>query len=263
MEVPNSEKPTYEGREIHLGPRAGDYYVVKSGLQPGTRVVTRGAFKIDADLQIQARSSMMSPKKAPAELRRELKPLLKSYFQVQDALAQDDLGGARDASLGMLETFHKVRGRLRRGVSRELWMDHSTTISYVVREMSDAGQLKGKRQQFATLSTSLAQLLDDSGLAAKEPVYRYYCPMAFDGRGAVWLQKPPKKARNPYMGQDMPRCGELEKVYGAEGNKAMAPPQPSEQKKRPPATQLRPPDKMAPGLDAEAGLRTALFTGTN
>jgi Cu(I)/Ag(I) efflux system membrane fusion protein len=59
--VPDREKPTYEGREIVLGPRAGDYYLVRSGLNEGERIVIKGSFKIDAELQIQAKPSMMSP----------------------------------------------------------------------------------------------------------------------------------------------------------------------------------------------------------
>jgi len=57
---------TYEGREIALGPRVGDYYVVKSGLAEGEKVVVNGAFRIDSELQIQARPSMMSPAGGPA-----------------------------------------------------------------------------------------------------------------------------------------------------------------------------------------------------
>ncbi len=53
---------TFEGREIVLGPRAGEHYVVLSGLEEGEDVVVRGNFKIDSDLQIQAKPSMMNPK---------------------------------------------------------------------------------------------------------------------------------------------------------------------------------------------------------
>ncbi len=60
VETPNTQKPTYEGREIELGMRLGDFYVVENGLAEGERVVTRGAFKLDAELQIRARPSMMS-----------------------------------------------------------------------------------------------------------------------------------------------------------------------------------------------------------
>jgi len=61
VKLPNKDRPTFEGREIVLGPRAGDYYIVKHGLYEGERVVTRGSFKLDAELQIQAKPSMMTP----------------------------------------------------------------------------------------------------------------------------------------------------------------------------------------------------------
>jgi Cu(I)/Ag(I) efflux system membrane fusion protein len=61
VRVPDANKPTYEGRQVVLGPRAGDYYIVDSGLQQGDVVVTKGNFKIDSDMQIRAKASMMNP----------------------------------------------------------------------------------------------------------------------------------------------------------------------------------------------------------
>ena len=52
---------TFEGREVVLGPRAGDYYVVVDGVREGEEVVVRGNFKIDSALQIQAKPSVMYP----------------------------------------------------------------------------------------------------------------------------------------------------------------------------------------------------------
>ena len=60
VEVSNTDKPTYEGRIIELGPKAGDYYIVKSGLKVGEKVVVEGNFKIDSEMQIRAKPSMMS-----------------------------------------------------------------------------------------------------------------------------------------------------------------------------------------------------------
>jgi Cu(I)/Ag(I) efflux system membrane fusion protein len=61
VKKPGTEAPTFEGREVELGPRAGDYYLVVSGLHEGEQVVTNGNFKIDSALQIQAKPSMMNP----------------------------------------------------------------------------------------------------------------------------------------------------------------------------------------------------------
>jgi Cu(I)/Ag(I) efflux system membrane fusion protein len=56
------KRGTFESREIILGPRAGDYYVVMSGLRQGEQVVVNGSFKIDSAAQILAKSSFMSLK---------------------------------------------------------------------------------------------------------------------------------------------------------------------------------------------------------
>lgn len=61
VQLGDREQPTFEGREVRLGPRVGDEYVVREGLEAGERVVTRGNFKIDSELQIRGERSMMAP----------------------------------------------------------------------------------------------------------------------------------------------------------------------------------------------------------
>jgi Cu(I)/Ag(I) efflux system membrane fusion protein len=68
VRLTDREKPTFEGREILLGPRAGNYYLVKEGLAEGELVVTNGNFKIDSALQIQAKPSMMNPQGGAAPM---------------------------------------------------------------------------------------------------------------------------------------------------------------------------------------------------
>jgi Cu(I)/Ag(I) efflux system membrane fusion protein len=55
------EPGVYVGKEVVLGARQGDFYQVKHGLQEGELVVTRGNFKIDSAIQLQAGPSMMNP----------------------------------------------------------------------------------------------------------------------------------------------------------------------------------------------------------
>jgi membrane fusion protein, copper/silver efflux system len=52
---------TFESREVVLGPRAGDYFPVLSGLSVGERVVTRGNFLIDSQFQITGHPSLFYP----------------------------------------------------------------------------------------------------------------------------------------------------------------------------------------------------------
>jgi Cu(I)/Ag(I) efflux system membrane fusion protein len=61
IEDVHANLPTYIGREVVLGARAGPDYIVESGLSEGELVVVSGNFKIDSALQIQAKPSMMNP----------------------------------------------------------------------------------------------------------------------------------------------------------------------------------------------------------
>ena len=42
----------FEGVEVELGPRTGDFYPVVKGLQAGERVAAAGAFLIDAETRL-------------------------------------------------------------------------------------------------------------------------------------------------------------------------------------------------------------------
>ncbi|MBI5251646.1 MAG: efflux RND transporter periplasmic adaptor subunit [Desulfomonile tiedjei] len=66
VEVANQNQPTYEQREVVLGPRAGNKYVISGGLKEGERVVVKGNFEIDSSVQISGQPSMMNPVE-PAE----------------------------------------------------------------------------------------------------------------------------------------------------------------------------------------------------
>jgi len=59
--VGTEQEGEYEGREVVLGPRAGDFYIVREGLSEGDTVVVNGNFRIDSALQIMGRPSMMAP----------------------------------------------------------------------------------------------------------------------------------------------------------------------------------------------------------
>ncbi|MFT6400624.1 MAG: Cu(I)/Ag(I) efflux system membrane fusion protein [Bradymonadia bacterium] len=53
--------PVYMPIEVELGDRIGDRQIVESGVFPGEAVVSSGAFRLDASLQIRGGASMMNP----------------------------------------------------------------------------------------------------------------------------------------------------------------------------------------------------------
>ena len=180
--VANPERSgVYEGREITLGVRAGDYYLVKQGLQEGELVVAHGAFKIDSAMQLQAKPSMMSPKDGDPppihhhdhgnmpEASKPKAPSLDAYLALQKALSEDALP-----------------------------------------EGSAYRNIDEARLAFETMSNELIQVLKAEG--SSEVLHQMHCSMAFDGKGADWLQRNQTIA-NPYYGSAMLRCGSLKDSF--------------------------------------------------
>lgn len=60
VKVKDAMTPTFEFREVTLGPDMGAFVVVESGLDEGEEVVTNGAFKVDAAAQLAGKKSMMN-----------------------------------------------------------------------------------------------------------------------------------------------------------------------------------------------------------
>ncbi|MBC8314551.1 MAG: efflux RND transporter periplasmic adaptor subunit [Bacteroidales bacterium] len=60
VKSPGRDQPTFQYREITLGPAAGDFYVVAEGLNEGEEIAVNGVFKIDAAAQLAGKSSMMN-----------------------------------------------------------------------------------------------------------------------------------------------------------------------------------------------------------
>jgi Cu(I)/Ag(I) efflux system membrane fusion protein len=190
VEVPNTDKPTYEGREIVLGPRAGNYYIVRNGLEEGQRVVTRGNFKIDSALQIQAKPSMMTPEggggssghmhmgmtKLSAEMggqmtitlsaisRQQLDSVIAASDVVIDAVKDLDLSQTHLAFAELGKTIKEVDMALLEGHSHMLWMEMSMRLDNDAVEGQQAKTLQEAQRVIESLKTNIAALKSKFGL---------------------------------------------------------------------------------------------------
>lgn len=353
VEVDGAKEPTYEGREVLLGARAGDYYIVRNGLFDGERVVTNGNFKIDSALQIQAKPTMMTPEgggggghdhgggsKKPAakdnasapkgmdlpegftsqlhelvelsqqvssqmktndiekarksfadfrqslnrvnaegladhpkmlwkeflmllgndaiegseasnmhlalrvdasltnNIRRmreqfmlthvghddsamtempsltipdgfktQLYGLFNAYVQLQTALAADDVNGSAAAIAPIQTAFLSVNDQSLDATSKSAWIKEKQQLEQILKRMSEAKDIATARSEFALLSEELLVVVQKFGVTSAGDIYELRCPMAFDGRGATWLQDN-DQTKNPYYGVSMLTCAD-------------------------------------------------------
>jgi Cu(I)/Ag(I) efflux system membrane fusion protein len=250
VRLPGRSEPTFSGREVILGPRAGHYYLVVSGLVEGEQVVTNGNFKIDSALQIQARPSMMNPAdgstppghhrpaddlavttghrldaatradasrlEAPACFIDGLGEILTAYLALHLALAGDDDAAARvaaDQVTGAVAGVSCAESHLS-AASGETWREIYANLERAAAQIKTADGIGPRRLAFQPLSDNLWTALTRFGYAATDTVRRFHCPMALAGAGADWIQLDVTTA-NPYYGASMLRCGWQTEVIAA------------------------------------------------
>jgi len=351
VEVDGAKEPTYEGREVLLGPRAGDYYIVRNGLFEGEMVVTNGNFKIDSALQIQAKPTMMTPEgggggghdhgdgsKKPAakdnaaapmgmdlpkgftgqlhqliELSRQVSlqsqtndiektrqsfadflqslnrvnaegladhpkmlwkeflmllgndaiegsdatnmklasrvdaslnnnirrmreqfmlthaghddsgksempnltisaafksqlfKFFKAYVKLQSALSADDVNGAEAAIQSVQAAFESLDDQSLNEAATTAWTKEKQQLDHILKRLGGAKDIASTRSEFALLSEKLLVVVQRFGVTSVGNIFELHCPMAFDGRGATWLQNN-DQTKNPYFGASMLTC---------------------------------------------------------
>lgn len=231
--VPEAERPTFEGREVVLGPRAGDFYIVRDGLREGDQVVVNGAFRVDSAMQISAKPSMMTPGgessgsaheghgarmvQGPESFVFSLKPVYAAYLDAQESLASDDLAGFRRASGDLNTAVGLISEAGLVGEPLAAWR----RVASQLRTTSEATGLEDARQRFERLSSAIIALQERFGHRGSETWHVAYCPMAFDNAGAEWLQRG-TQINNPYFGASMLRCGEIRREFEPLGASASA-----------------------------------------
>lgn len=214
VEVPDQSKPTYQGREVILGPRAGNFFLVRSGLHEGEQVVINGAFNIDSSLQIKAQPSMLSmggdnrlndPALIP--FVESLTPIYDQYFKVQEALAADDLVNAKQAITTLSEQLDSVDMVQMPADDHSIWMLYSKSLKTNADSIVSMTSLDEIRPSFNLISQTVLDMEKKFGHLGDNHFVETFCPMAF-GTGASWLQLG-NEIRNPYYGNEMLDCGEI------------------------------------------------------
>lgn len=80
----------------------------------------------------------------------------------------------------------------------------SDTTRKAIKTIIAESDVKKQRAAFEIVSQDLEVVLSKN--VASGTIYKQYCPMAFNGKGAYWLSDS-KEVRNPYFGDQMLTCG--------------------------------------------------------
>jgi len=132
-----------------------------------------------------------------------LSPVFDQYLEMQAALAGDDYAGAVKAAKALSQTVADAKADGLDNAAKKAWQANVKSLQDGLKKAAAAGDIKAVRAPFETISNALIAV---AGAAQPEGVKRYHCPMAFNNKGADWLQKG-ETTSNPYFGASMLRCG--------------------------------------------------------
>jgi len=135
------------------------------------------------------------------------------YFDLASALAADDEKAAGEALQAVQQALQKVDMALLKGRTHERWMEAADKMQKAIGTAAKEGTIESMRAGLAPLSDVLAEAIVQFGAEGVGPIYQIHCAMAFNNRGANWLQRD-ADVRNPYFGKAMPKCGEVVRTIG-------------------------------------------------
>lgn len=130
------------------------------------------------------------------------------YQHLTFALSSDNDKEAANASKGMLEALSKIKSDGFSAEDKTTYEDIAADIKEHAEHISDnVGNIAHQREHLVTLSKDFYDIAKEFG--TEKPLYKVFCPMYNDNKGAYWLSDN-KEIKNPYYGEAMLTCGEVQ-----------------------------------------------------
>ncbi|MDT0293172.1 efflux RND transporter periplasmic adaptor subunit [Mesonia ostreae] len=225
----NPNSPVFEMREVSIGARTGENYVIKDGLTSGDEIVTNGTFTVDAAAQLRGKKSMMNKEKEDksAENMLDMKinlsvsfqkkfiEVLPPYLEMKDAFVASD---AAQVSVSAKATLNVLKS-LKLSQLGKMEQAHIQKSIEMLSAIAQSVALENQREHFVILNENMIPIA--MNIEKADPVfYVQKCPMANNNNGGMWLSTE-KDILNPYYGEAMLTCGSV--IDSALGNAVKAP----------------------------------------
>lgn len=232
----DADTPRFMVREVDLGLKAGDYYVIRGGLEEGEEVVFNGAFRIDSEFQLADRFSMMNRQPGtgavpaghqhdemdhdghahdmdlepfddvPSSFKSLLTEAIHAYINGKNAFVESDLDGAQAGFHSFGEKLDEIGEHGLSGDGHMAWMESWSALKEYTEAITATDDIEEARTSFRYLSDELIKAVQLFGI--ESAVYHQYCHMAFDWDGGNWLSTE-EQIQNPYLPETMLMCGEV------------------------------------------------------
>lgn len=133
--------------------------------------------------------------------------IISDYLKLKNALTEDNAKNASTSAKLLLKTLNttdisSVDIKLRKDL-QDIIQDAKEHTKHIG---DNSNKIDYQREHLVSLSKDINDLVKQFG--SKQKLYQDFCPMANQGKGAVWISET-KEIRNPYYGSEMLSCGSI------------------------------------------------------
>lgn len=158
----------------------------------------------DGQMMEGTNMTVTAAKKSSANLNE----LTLNYMELTSALANDDYGKAASVGKNIVQSLAKIDQSSFSTEQKKGFADIVADLKEHAEHIGEnAGNIEHQREHLDLLSADFYDLVKDFGTS--KPVYKVFCPMYNESKGAFWLSNS-AEVKNPYYGKDMLSCGEVQ-----------------------------------------------------
>ena len=141
--------------------------------------------------------------------------IVAGYLELKNALANDNGNEAASAAKKMTTAIANVDESALPADQKKAYDDVKDDVTEHAEHIGSNGlNITHQREHFDLLSQDMIELV--KATATTQTLYRDFCPMYNNKKGASWLSET-KEIRNPYFGKKMPKCGEVKEEIKVKG----------------------------------------------
>ena len=128
------------------------------------------------------------------------------YHHISFALAKGDAAEAGNGAKALQVAIAEVDKSGMNAEQQQVFAAHEAALQEQATAIVKTG-IEEQRKHYEKLGENLYPLVKAFG--SDKPLYKVFCPMAFDNKGASWISTS-KDINNPYFGEKMLTCGEIQ-----------------------------------------------------
>lgn len=238
----------FKMRQVELGPALGESYIIQDGLTQDDEIAVNGVFSIDAAAQLAGKPSMMNPSGGKSstghdhgsassgqgeesqehesyqssepdfgpddvsgKFKEQLTAFYQAYLEMKDAMVASEGAEAQKHAKEVKEKLENLDMNLLEQEPHMKWMELLEVLEDKTNQIAGQDDIEAQRKAFINLNRALYEAVKYFGLKDVKTYYQY-CPMANNDEGAYWFSNE-EEIRNPYYGDMMLKCGEVEEVF--------------------------------------------------